>query len=375
MKIVFLSNFFNHHQSPFCLAMYKRLGEGFNFIQTTEIEAERLNMGWIEENDLPFLKKSYAHPSAETECRVLINDADVVITGSAPESFVSDRIKAGKIVVRYHERLLKQKVSIWKMPYLYYRLHQRNPKKANIYLLCASAYTSVDYAKFGLFKNKSYKWGYFPEVKTYSDINKVIDKKEKNSIIWVARLIELKHPEVPILLAKRLKDEGYDFNLKLIGNGVLEEKLQNLIAELGISDCVKMLGAMKPWQVREYMEVSQIFLFTSDRNEGWGAVLNEAMNSGCGVIASDAIGSVPYLISDGNNGLMYRDGDFEDLYTKVKRLINEPETLVSLGRKAYDTMISEWNAEVAADRLLLLLEDLQNFKESDRYFKGPCSRA
>ena len=44
-----------------------------------------------------------------------------------------------------------------------------------------------------------------------------------------------------------------------------------------------------------YMESSHIFLlFTSDRNEG--AALNESMNSGCAVVASDAIGSVPYLM-------------------------------------------------------------------------------
>jgi glycosyltransferase involved in cell wall biosynthesis len=39
-----------------------------------------------------------------------------------------------------------------------------------------------------------------------------------------------------------------------------------------------------------------VFIFTSDRNEGWGAVLNEAMGSGCAVVAADLIGSVPYLI-------------------------------------------------------------------------------
>ena len=77
---------------------------------------------------------------------------------------------------------------------------------------------------------------------------------------------------------------------------------------------------MKPEQVREYMEKSEIHIFTSDRNEGWGAVLNESMNSACVPVANKAIGSVPYLINDGNNGFMYKDEN--ELYEKVKYLLN-----------------------------------------------------
>ena len=48
--------------------------------------------------------------------------------------------------------------------------------------------------------------------------------------------------------------------------------------------------------------------------EGWGAVLNEAMNSGCACIASHAIGSAGFLIEHGENGFVYRDGDMDDFY-------------------------------------------------------------
>ena len=80
-----------------------------------------------------------------------------------------------------------------------------------------------------------------------------------------------------------------------------------MIREKKLEDCVHMLGAMSPDEVRKHMEQANIFLFTSDRNEGWGAVLNEAMNSGCAVVASHAIGSVPYLIKNGNNGYIYEN--------------------------------------------------------------------
>ena len=376
MKIVFVSNYFNHHQKPFCEAMYHLLNENFVFIQTQEMEAERSNMGWGEEVFPAYVKKSYTNAANEAECLRIIDEADIVIAGSAPERFIKKRIKDGKILIRYSERILKKGFGLWKYSYRYLKLHKMNPRHANIYLLCASAYAASDYLKFGLFRNRCYKWGYFPEVKNYHNVNALIEKKRSGSILWVARLIEWKHPELPIMVAKRLKDENYSFEMKLIGGGILEDKVKNMIREYGLEDCVRMQGTMKPEKVREYMEKAQIFLFTSDRNEGWGAVLNEAMNSACGVIASNAIGSVPYLIKHGENGLMYQDGDFDDLYHKVKELLDNSEKTAGLGRRAYETMSNTWNAKVAAERLLKLAEALlTEEKYADLYAEGPCSRA
>jgi hypothetical protein len=70
-----------------------------------------------------------------------------------------------------------------------------------------------------------------------------------------------------------------------------------------------------------------------------------------------------------------KDGDFEALYSSVKSLLDSPSKTDCLGKKAYETMISEWNPEVAAERLLNLINDLQENNKSVRYFKGPCSIA
>lgn len=374
MKIVFLSNYYNHHQASFCNAMHARLNGSFTFIQTMEMESERVNMGWGEEDEPVFLKKIYRSDTEREECLSLIDDADVVLVGSAPNELLQKRFKEGKMVVRYSERLLKEK-NIVRFVYWWIKAAVQNPKNANIYLLCSSAFTASDFAKFGKFVGKCYKWGYFPEVKRYDDIDLLIASKKKASILWVARFIDWKHPELPVMVAKRLKDEGYSFELNLIGNGALEEKIKQMVYEYDLSDSVKLLGAMKPSQVREHMESSQIFLFTSSRHEGWGAVLNESMNSGCGVVASDEIGAAPYLVDDGVNGLLYKDGDFEDLYAKVKSLLDDSQLSARLGKAAYDVMVDEWNAEAATDRLLNLLDDLQKKQTSERYSHGPCSKA
>lgn len=70
------------------------------------------------------------------------------------------------------------------------RFHKNNPKNSNIYLLCASAYTAADYSKFGLFKNKTYKWGYFPETKKYEDIEVLVKSKKKIQFFGQADLVK-----------------------------------------------------------------------------------------------------------------------------------------------------------------------------------------
>ena len=191
--------------------------------------------------------------------------------------------------------------------------------------------------------------------------------------MWTARFLKLKHPEAPLYVAKRLKGEGYDFTLDIIGSGVIEDKIRKNIAKNGLENHVKLLGTMSPEEVREHMEKSEIFLFTSDRNEGWGAVLNESMNSACAVVASGAIGSVPYLIKDGENGFIYKSGNLKDLYKKVKLLMDNREIRENMGVNAYKTLAETWNAEEASKRLLTLIENIKEGKGTP-FSDGPCSK-
>lgn len=118
------------------------------------------------------------------------------------------------------------------------------------------------------------------------------------------------------------------------------------------------------------------FLFTSDFNEGWGAVLNESMNSGCAVVASHAIGSVPFLIKNGVNGLIYQDGNKEHLEMQVCSLLDDEKYRRQIGKKAYETIADMWNAENAAKRLLMLAQGLEQSKGAVSLFDdGPCSKA
>ena len=241
-------------------------------------------------------------------------------------------------------------------------------------MLCANAYLPFDLFLLGAYRNRCYQWGYFPEVRKYDDIEKVIALKTHASILWVGRFIKCKHPEDAIYLAIQLREKGIHFELTLIGNGEEKDKMEQLIRANHLKEIVHLYGFMEPEKVRTWMEKSDIFIFTSDRNEGWGAVLNEAMNAGCAVVANRAAGSAPYLVQDGVNGILYDRKKRGDCCRKVEQLLQDTTYRKKIQRRAYKTMDSMWNANTASTRILNLSQRLLRGEDTE-YISGPCSKA
>ena len=127
-------------------------------------------------------------------------------------------------------------------------------------------------------------------------------------------------------------------------------------------------------EILKEMRKHTIFLFTSDRNEGWGAVLNEAMANGCAVVASDRIGSVPFLIKSGKNGLVFRSESVDDLENQVLFLIEHPETCNQIRKEAITTMREVWSPKNAAKAFLnLAAHALADTLDSYYINEGPAS--
>ncbi len=369
--MIFLSSYYNHHQQFLSDAFYQK-DPTYRFIETSEMTEARRALGYGT-GQLPAYVQPYR--AGKDVDREEIEKADVVLIGSAPEALLTERKEQKKLIFRYEERPLKKGRQLWKYPYRYFKWHRENPADQPVYMLCASAYTAADYARFHLFRNKTYKWGYFPQCIRY-DKQTLFSQKDRTKILWCGRFLDWKHPDDALGVARRLKDAGIPFTMELIGTGVMEEALRQKIGASGLEDCVSMPGPMKPEQVRHRMEQAGIYLLTSDRQEGWGAVLNESMNSGCAVVASHAAGSVPYLVEHEKNGLIYRSGDVDMLCRAVTDLLQNPEKQRILGEKAYDTIVGMWNPEVAAERFFTLAGHILNGEEApDLYQTGPCSKA
>lgn len=373
MKIVFVSNFFNHHQAFVSDRLYKLVQGDFRFIAMTEVPQERKELGYSEE-----VSDYVIRYDSSSECmlyiRSLIDSADIVIIGSADESLLRNRKRMKKPIFRYSERPLKNGSQLWKYPIRWIRWHLNNPANVPIYMLCASAYTATDYHSYGLFRNKTLRWGYFPECRRYLNVQNMLLEKKTNELLWCGRFLDWKHPDMALALAKRLKEAGYHFKLNMVGMGEMHEELEALVQKWQLSDVVYFLGSKSPKEVREYMERCGIYLFTSDRKEGWGAVLNEAMNSGCAVIASKEAGSTPYLVDDGVSGYVYDPDDLDCIYERTKYLLDHPMEQMRIGLNAYEKIIHVWNPENAAERLMVIFDRILREEEIlSCYGSGPCS--
>ncbi len=345
MKIVFVSNFLNHHQIPFCEYL-KTLIDEFWFIATENGGSQGYQTSHLRDYVIDF---SAEKERAEHE----ILTADAVIFGGCPDELVTLRMKENKLSFIYSERLFKK--GIWRalIPKNFAMLHTRylHHKNKNFYVLAASAFLPYDLSLFAFPRNKIFKWGYFPE-------NNLCFKKEKerNTILYVGRLLKLKHVETVIETARLLKKDGNDFNVTIVGDGPEKEHLLALTSSYHLEGRVNFAGSKTHDEVLDIMSKSQIYMFTSDFNEGWGAVLNEAMASGCAVVASSAVGSVPFLIRHQENGLIYKFGDDKNAYYGVKDLLMDAQKAKRLGENARRT-IEHYNYRIAAERFLAAVKE------------------
>lgn len=353
MIITFFSNFLNHHQLPLCLEFLKLVGEGnFHFVSSERIHVERTQMGYDDMNvKYPFVVRAYESKEQMERAIRLAKESDVAIIGSSSTLFTQIRGEENKLTFFFMERIFKN--GAWHRFYpptalKIYNGYTRYRNK-NFYVLCASAYTADDMGKCFFPRKKCLKWGYFPEL-----LPKVEKLYDRLRIMWCGRMLWWKHPEDAVEVARFLSEKGVDYEMNIIGNGEKRETVERMIDRYGLRSQIHTFDYMNPADIRKEMNKSNVYLFTSGKQEGWGVVLNEAMNSGCIVIANRNAGSAPFLIEDGVNGIIY-DGSRESLQKAVDKLLITD--MPKMSDAAYRTIAEMYNPANAAKKLVEFVEN------------------
>ena len=261
--MVFISNYFNHHQQAMSESLWRLTNGEYYFIATGKMGENRKKLGY-DANVVPSYVLDISGSGFNDKIKRIILTSDVIIIGSASKEIANFVYKNAKLVFVYSERVLKKGYQWYKYPYRWVLLHKNFHRKSNIFLLCASAYTAADYHMFGLFRRECYKFGYFPRKYEYI-ISDLFEKKQNNKILWMGRLIDWKHPEDVIKIAKRLQEDGFNFKIEIGGIGEMETQLKQMVNDWNLNDCVSFLGAIPHNLVRAYMDDAGIYLFTSDR--------------------------------------------------------------------------------------------------------------
>lgn len=394
MKVVFYSLILNNHQANVADELWRLTGHSYCFVELANLQAEHRKGDTHDYSDRPYYLRAW---QSDTDClkamELAVTAECCVFSGVQALPFQKERMKRGLLSFDMSERWLKRGfLNLFSPPILkmFVAYHFGGWHKKPLYKLCCSAFAAADQRRLQTYRNRCYKWGYFTSVeKNFDEMSRggvSISNTTGTSMMWCARYLKLKHPELPLLMAARLRAEGYRFTLDMYGCGEYEKQAQRFANKLGVNDIVRFVGSKPNDELMVDMRRHSIFLFTSDRNEGWGAVANESMANGCALVASDGIGSSPYLIENGKTGLLFispkTSSSFENpdmealdsLCEKVKFLLDNPQELQKIRWQSVTLMQKVWSPRVAADRLLVLIDSLQKGKDTP-FIEGPCSKA
>lgn len=376
MIVAHYCKYLNHHQIGVADEFYRALGNDYYFVVTSYRDKSQLKGGEDYSRTRKYCILAAENMDMYKKALELAAQADVCIFGSNDVEYIRARTKGDKyLTFEVSERWMKRgwlnllSPVLLKNLWLYWTYF----RKLSSYKLCQSAFAAADQHKLYTYKNRCFKWAYFTATdEEYS--KRMWNPSEPVRLLWVARFIKWKHPELVVELCNRLKQNSYVFHLDFVGEGDCMDDIKTRVAQYHLQDSVVFHGNIPQHSVREIMRTSDIFLFTSDQREGWGAVANESMTSGCVIVASDAVGSTPYLVKDGVNGMVFNNMDVDSLYEKVRYLIDNPSQRFKMSYQAYMDMKHLWNAKTAVQNFLQLVDDLESGRACS-IMEGPCSRA
>jgi glycosyltransferase involved in cell wall biosynthesis len=146
-------------------------------------------------------------------------------------------------------------------------------------------------------------------------------------------------------IAKVLKHQGILF--KIVGSGVEEKNLRNIIDKYDLDDYVKLYPETR--HVEDFINECDVYLMTSI-TEAFPMVLIEAASLGKPIIAYDSPPCVHEIIKHGKNGYLINDGDAIQFANKIKLLKREKSIYSNMSIEAehsiikynYDNIYETW---------------------------------
>ena len=386
---IFVTNIWNHYMTTICRWMAECLGKGeFRAVLVSPVDEEgafrvRKGMSWDmrgPDEDWLLRNPQTVKELERGEWIGLIEFSDVAVIDSLFYNkkllkAVDRRVKSGRLTFFSNERFFKKAVTVmdcinpanW---IRWMKMHRRF-NRPNVHYLPMSHWGVDDMRFYDACKGRIWKWGYFPEV---SDTP--IDKpaRGKLRIGWAGRMVDWKHVECIIKAASLLgADARSRCVIELVGDGDQKEYLVAMAEKLGISDIMSFRGYLTVTNTMEFMRKLDVYVLPSDRGEGWGVVLAEAMDKCCVPIACVEAGATLNLIEDGENGFVFECGDAKRVATKIQWLLEHPVERKAMGRRAWERM-QRHTPKIAAERLVQLISAIQSNRPEDIPSEGLCSK-
>jgi glycosyltransferase involved in cell wall biosynthesis len=171
-----------------------------------------------------------------------------------------------------------------------------------------------------------------PPTRSRAETRAELGLGEEVVAIQVANLLPVKAHDVLLPALARLRDEGTQLTMLLVGDGPERPRIEQLARDLSLGpDRLRLLGFRS--DVPNLLVASDFFVLPS-RMEGLPLSALEAMAQRLPVVTT-RVGGIPEVVFDGEHGFLVPPEDAPALSLAVGRLAREPELRRSLGEAAY----------------------------------------
>jgi glycosyltransferase involved in cell wall biosynthesis len=175
-------------------------------------------------------------------------------------------------------------------------------------------------------------------------------------VLAAGRLVAQKGYDRLIKAWTLVAPEHPDWRLRIYGQGPRQERLEGLIAELGLEDVVTLAGPSE--NIGAEMAKASIFALSS-RWEGLPMVLLEAMGVGMAVVSFDCPTGPADVIDDHRNGLLIRPRTIAAFAAGLNEMISDEDLRRRCAAGAIETM-REYSMDVIGPQWEATLEDAWN---------------
>lgn len=188
---------------------------------------------------------------------------------------------------------------------------------------------------------------------SFSESEKGIIKKQFSTpykFIFVGTLNEGKRPFFALNIIENLLREGIPVILKIYGNGVMKNEIEEYITHKNLEPFVQLMGNVNREELKGVYKKSH-FLILASKSEGWPKAIAEAMFFGCIPIATN-ISCISWMLNYGKRGILI-PAKVEDA-TKI--LMNEMTDLEALQFKSLKAQ--KWSQKFTLEKFEEAIEDI-----------------
>ncbi len=190
--------------------------------------------------------------------------------------------------------------------------------------------------------------------------------------LFVGRLSEEKG--VATLIDAYKQGSSLSIPLKIVGEGPLNDVLQEQVRTLGLENMITFLGRQNKSVVLNLMRNAQFLVFPSIWYEGFPLTIAEAFACGLPVIAAK-LGSMAEIVENEVTGLHFEAGNSTDLAAKIRWATTHPEAMIVMGKHAHSVYETHYTPEVNYQQLIEIYQQVINKTMSKPTSKLSCSES